>query len=95
MVPFEILHNANAEFSQSNISLQPTVDHTSRCLIVPPDMNQVHHSMLRWEHSGNYGLNLAVWDMLFRTYQSNPEKGHENTKIGLEPYQSDATTGLG
>jgi sterol desaturase/sphingolipid hydroxylase (fatty acid hydroxylase superfamily) len=95
VVLFEIILNAGAMFSHANISLPLGLDRVLRTLIVTPDMHRVHHSVIRREHSSNYGFNLSVWDRLFGTYQAQPEKGHDAMTIGLSPYQSDEPTRLG
>ncbi|MEQ1717128.1 MAG: sterol desaturase family protein [Hyphomicrobium sp.] len=95
VVAFEIALNAFAMFSHANIALPARADRILRLGIVTPDMHRVHHSTLRREHDSNFGFNLSVWDKLFGTYLAQPEKGHENMTIGLEPYQDSAPSRLG
>jgi sterol desaturase/sphingolipid hydroxylase (fatty acid hydroxylase superfamily) len=85
---FEVILNATALFSHSNVALPQKVDSILRWIIVTPDMHRVHHSVERHEHDSNYGFNLSVWDRLFGTYRDRPEKGHEHMTIGLKPYQN-------
>lgn len=92
---FEVVLNACALFSHANLKLPRALDSVLRLVIVTPDMHRVHHSTLRREHDSNYGFNLSVWDRLFGTYIAQPENGHENMKIGLEPYQDGSPSRLG
>ena len=94
VIAFEIFLNACAMFSHANIRLPGALDQVLRMLIVTPDMHRVHHSVLRAEHDSNFGFNLSVWDRLFGTYRAEPEKGHENMTLGLNPYQSEAPARL-
>lgn len=36
-------------------------------LIITPSLHRVHHSTLRSEHDSNYGIVLAIWDIIFGT----------------------------
>lgn len=36
-------------------------------VIITPSLHRAHHSTLRSEHDSNYGIVLAVWDIIFRT----------------------------
>jgi sterol desaturase/sphingolipid hydroxylase (fatty acid hydroxylase superfamily) len=81
---FEVLLNATAMFSHSNIWLPEGVDRAVRRLFVTPDMHRVHHSTLAREAGSNFGFNLAVWDRLFGTYTPQPELGHERMTLGVE-----------
>jgi len=89
---FEVILNACAMFNHANIALPRTLDRVLRLLIVTPDMHRVHHSVLRSEHNRNYGFNLSLWDRLFRTYLAQPQAGHQDMTIGLDPYQTEAPT---
>jgi sterol desaturase/sphingolipid hydroxylase (fatty acid hydroxylase superfamily) len=48
-------------------------------LIITPYLHRTHHSTRRSEHDSNYGIVLAIWDILFRT-----RKEVEPKSIGLE-----------
>jgi sterol desaturase/sphingolipid hydroxylase (fatty acid hydroxylase superfamily) len=92
---FEVILNACAMFNHANIALPAWLDRILRLIVVTPDMHRVHHSVLRREHDSNYGFNLSVWDLLFRTYTAQPEAGHQGMTIGLPPYQTEAPTKFG
>jgi sterol desaturase/sphingolipid hydroxylase (fatty acid hydroxylase superfamily) len=48
-------------------------------VVITPSLHRAHHSTLRSEHDSNYGIVLAIWDILFRTRKELvPEK------IGLD-----------
>lgn len=80
---FEILLNATAMFSHSNLFLPLWLDRILRIFIVTPDMHRVHHSVDRAEHDMNYGFALSLWDRIFGTYLAQPRDGHADTKLGL------------
>jgi sterol desaturase/sphingolipid hydroxylase (fatty acid hydroxylase superfamily) len=80
---FEVLLNASAMFSHANLRLPLWADRVLRLVLVTPDMHRVHHSILEAETNSNYGFCLPWWDYLFRTYRSQPEKGHEAMTTGL------------
>jgi sterol desaturase/sphingolipid hydroxylase (fatty acid hydroxylase superfamily) len=90
VVVFEIVLNACAMFNHANIRLPERLDRVVRLLIVTPDMHRVHHSVVRAEHTSNYGFNLSIWDRLFATYTAQPALGHTGMTIGLSDYQSTA-----
>jgi sterol desaturase/sphingolipid hydroxylase (fatty acid hydroxylase superfamily) len=91
---FEVILNAGALFSHANVALPAGLDRALRRVIVTPDMHRVHHSVVRREHSSNFGFNLSVWDRLFGTYIDQPAAGHRSMTIGLPEYQNSAPTTL-
>lgn len=94
VVVFEILLNATAMFSHSNLRIPASVDRVLRWAVVTPDMHRVHHSVVREEIDRNFGFNLPWWDRLLRTYQDQPRAGHEDMAIGLEEWREDAGVAL-
>lgn len=76
VVTFEMVLNGMAMFNHGNVRMGPTVERWLRYLIVTPDMYRVHHSVDRAGHDANYGVNLSVWDRLFRTYVPQPARSH-------------------
>ncbi len=91
---FEVILNASAMFNHSNVKLPLWLDKGLRALIVTPDMHRVHHSIIHRETDSNYGFCVSLWDRLFRTYQSQPEHGHEGVTIGLAEHQDNAPSSL-
>jgi len=83
VIVFEVLLNAMAMFNHSNVRIAVGLDQFLRAFVVTPDMHRVHHSVDRAETNSNFGFNLPWWDILFRTYRSQPAEGHENMTIGL------------
>lgn len=53
-------------------------------VIITPSLHRAHHSTLRSEHDSNYGIVLAVWDILFHT-----RKELVPQSIGLEMIEAD------
>lgn len=80
---FEILLNATALFTHSNIRLPIAMDRIMRLVLVTPDMHRVHHSVHRDEHDSNYGFALSIWDRTLGTYIAQPREGHDKMTIGL------------
>lgn len=91
---FEIILNATAMFSHSNIQLPLPVDRILRRFLVTPDMHRVHHSVRREETDSNFGFNLACWDRWFGTYREQPRDGHERMQIGLTQFRDWRATRL-
>lgn len=89
VIIFEIVLNAGAMFSHSNLKLPLSLEKVLRLFIVTPDMHRVHHSVLREEHDSNYGFSFAFWDRLFGTYQAQPVAGHEEMRIGLNEFRGE------
>jgi sterol desaturase/sphingolipid hydroxylase (fatty acid hydroxylase superfamily) len=52
-------------------------------------MHRIHHSVIIRETNSNYGFNLSVWDRLFGTYRSQPQKGHAAMVIGLSQFRDE------
>jgi sterol desaturase/sphingolipid hydroxylase (fatty acid hydroxylase superfamily) len=92
---FEIILNAGAMFSHSNLRIGSRADRWLRRVIVTPDMHRVHHSNDLAETDSNYGFNLSLWDRLFRTYVDQPKKGHDGIAIGLSGYSASEAARLG
>jgi sterol desaturase/sphingolipid hydroxylase (fatty acid hydroxylase superfamily) len=84
---FEILLNATAMFSHSNIALYPTLERFLRIIVVTPEMHRVHHSNHPDETNSNFGFNLPWWDWLLKTYRSQPREGHLQMTLGLEEFR--------
>ncbi|KPA20776.1 Fatty acid hydroxylase superfamily protein [Shimia sp. SK013] len=91
---FEILLNATALFTHSNIRLPIALDRIMRLALVTPDMHRVHHSVHRDEHDSNYGFALSIWDRTLGTYVAQPREGHDKMTIGLA-WQDKRPTRLG
>ncbi len=89
---YEILLNAAALFTHSNIAIGKAADNFLRRIIVTPDMHRVHHSNIKNETDSNYGNILSIWDKLFHTYLAQPEAGHEHMRIGLDEFQEEEKT---
>jgi sterol desaturase/sphingolipid hydroxylase (fatty acid hydroxylase superfamily) len=86
VIVFEILLNATAIFTHSNIALPPRLDRAMRRVFVTPDMHRIHHSVRRPETNSNFGFNLSIWDHIFRTYRKTAQG---ELTIGLSDYQTD------
>lgn len=92
VVLFEVLLNATAMFSHSNVRLPPAADALLRWFVVTPDMHRVHHSVLPHETNSNFGFNLPWWDYLLGTYRPQPRDGHERMTIGLAHLRDEQVT---
>jgi len=92
---FEILLNGGAMFNHANVALPSWLDRILRVVIVTPDFHRVHHSTVVRETNSNFGFNLSVWDRLFRTYNAEPQAGHDGMDIGLEEYRDARRQGFG
>ncbi len=84
---FEILLNATAIFNHSNARLPVWFDGVLRLVLVTPDMHRVHHSIENHETNSNYGFCLSWWDFLFRTYDAQPDAGHDGMTIGRPEFR--------
>ncbi len=91
---FEVILNASAMFNHSNVKLPLALDRWVRVIIVTPDMHRVHHSVIRHETDSNYGFFLSAWDRFFKTYTSQPERGHDEVTIGLSEHQTEQPSSL-
>ena len=85
---FEVLLNATAMFSHSNLRLPLPVDRILRLVVVTPDMHRVHHSIHPSETNSNFGFNVPWWDRLLGTYQAQPRDGHDGMTIGIEQFRT-------
>lgn len=83
---FEVVLNATAIFTHSNISLPPRLDRILRYVFVTPDMHRIHHSVIERETNSNYGFNLSLWDRLFRTYR---HAANGTLTLGLSEHQTE------
>ncbi len=85
---FELLLNAGALFSHSNVSLPPRLDAWLRRILVTPDMHRVHHSVVMSEAGSNFGFALSWWDRLFATYTAQPAAGHRGMVLGVPEFRT-------
>lgn len=84
----EIILNVTALFNHGNIVLTPRMDAVLRLFIVTPDMHRVHHCSNPEETDTNFGFNFPWWDRLFRSYQAQPNDGHDGMEIGVRGFNS-------
>lgn len=84
---FEMVLNATAMFSHSNVRLPLGLDRILRRVLVTPDMHRVHHSIAAHEANSNFGFNLPWWDRLFGTYRAQPAAGHERMTLGVAQFR--------
>jgi sterol desaturase/sphingolipid hydroxylase (fatty acid hydroxylase superfamily) len=94
IILYEILLNAAALFTHSNILLNSKLDHSLRTVLVTPDMHRIHHSVVRKETDSNFGNILSVWDKLFKTYHELPEAGYDKMVLGLDEYRQTSSGNL-
>ena len=87
IILYEILLNAAALFTHSNILLNSRLDTLLRKVFVTPDMHRIHHSVLKFETDSNYGNIFSFWDKLFSTYRPIPEAGYDGMVIGLNEFR--------
>ncbi len=87
VVVFEIILNAAAMFTHSNIRLPKVMERVIRWFIVTPDMHRTHHSMEETESNSNFGFFISAWDRLFGTYLAEPGGGHEVMQIGVKNFR--------
>lgn len=94
VVLFEILLNATALFSHSDVHLPRAVDRPMRWLLVTPDMHRIHHSVERDETDSNFGFCLTWWDRLFGSYRPQSRKDPQSMPIGLEEFREESEQSL-
>jgi sterol desaturase/sphingolipid hydroxylase (fatty acid hydroxylase superfamily) len=88
VLAFEVVLNATAMFSHSNIKLPARIDRVLRLVVVTPDMHRVHHSVHPSETNSNFGFNVPWWDRLLGTYKAQPRDGHQGMTIGIEQFRT-------
>jgi sterol desaturase/sphingolipid hydroxylase (fatty acid hydroxylase superfamily) len=67
---FEVILNATALFTHSNVALPAGLERVLRRVIVTPEMHRIHHSDRRDETDSNYGFALSIWDHAFGTHRA-------------------------
>ena len=73
----ELLRMLFVFFHHANVSLPG--EKWLSYVVITPSLHRAHHSTLRSEHDSNYGIVLAIWDIVFGTRKELAPK-----KIGLE-----------
>ena len=94
VILFEVLLNATAMFSHTDLRLPLKLDSWLRLMMVTPDMHRVHHSVHPVETDSNFGFNLPWWDRLLGTYRAQPRDGHDRMLIGLQEFRDQTSLGL-
>ena len=84
LVVYWVLLNTASLFAHSNLKLPARVDEILRFVLVTPGMHLIHHSLNPKEHHRNFGFIFSVWDRLFGTYLSTPERDPDHLQIGLD-----------
>jgi sterol desaturase/sphingolipid hydroxylase (fatty acid hydroxylase superfamily) len=87
IILYEIMLNAAAIFTHSNILLNSKLDLFLRKIIVTPDMHRIHHSIIQKETDSNFGNIFSIWDKIFKTYRALPEAGYDDMVIGLDKFR--------
>jgi sterol desaturase/sphingolipid hydroxylase (fatty acid hydroxylase superfamily) len=82
VVVCEVIRMAFVLFHHSNLRVPG--EKWLSYVIITPYLHRAHHSTLRSEHDSNYGIVLAIWDLIFKTRKELvPEK------IGLEMIEAE------
>ena len=68
LVAFEVVYGFFNLFVHSDIRVPNTAERFLGLVVVTPSLHRRHHSILREEHSRNYGTIFSCWDRLARTY---------------------------
>ena len=63
-----------SQFNHANITLPPALDRVLSWVIVSPGMHKVHHHFELPYTDSNFGNIFSIWDRLFGTFQSRPER---------------------
>lgn len=94
VIIFEIVLNAAAMWSHSNLRVPEAVERPIRWFVVTPDMHRSHHSVERREHDTNFGFCLSIWDRLSGLYTHTPALGHQGVEIGLPAWRDSSPARL-
>ncbi len=94
IILYEILLNAAALFTHSNIYINSEIDRFLRKILVTPDMHRIHHSIEQNETDSNYGNIFPFWDKLFKTYRTAPRAGYDGMVIGLNEFRDESYSKL-
>lgn len=87
---FEIVLNATALFSHTDVQLPAALDRRLRRVLVTPDMHRIHHSVEPVETNSNYGFCLSIWDRLFGSYRAQALHDPKVMPIGLAEFRTPA-----
>tara|TARA_Y100001970_G_scaffold292451_1_gene433782 strand:- start:480 stop:1205 length:726 start_codon:yes stop_codon:yes gene_type:complete len=85
---FEIILNTSSMFNHSNIFLSNRTDLFIRKFIVTPNMHRTHHSNKFDNQNKNFGFNLSIWDIIFKTHKYYNTENLDNLKIGINEFCS-------
>lgn len=88
IIIFEILLISAAMFNHSNINIPITLDRILSKFIITPNLHLVHHSDIPKETDSNYGFNLSIWDIVFKTLIIKNKDGYNNVNIGLKKHKN-------
>lgn len=85
VVLFELLLNASALFTHSNVRLGNGLDAALARFIVTPAVHRRHHSTRAAEHNRNFGFFLSLWDRLLGTFLPGNAKLPLELGLGFAP----------
>lgn len=87
VLAFELLLSLGSLATHGDYALPSEIDRRVRWLLVTPSMHRIHHSVLREETDSNYGFHLSIWDRLFRSYRTLPQRPEREMPIGIESFR--------
>jgi sterol desaturase/sphingolipid hydroxylase (fatty acid hydroxylase superfamily) len=82
VLAFEIVLNAAAMFTHTNVCIPRRWGRWIRFVIVTPDMHRFHHSTDIANASRNFAFCVSWWDRLFGSYRA-PDRAPFPSSIGL------------
>ncbi|HEV7379816.1 MAG TPA: sterol desaturase family protein [Dyadobacter sp.] len=74
VVLYQSLSVILSQFNHANIDLPVWLHKILSLIIVTPNMHHIHHHYVQPYTDSNYGNIFSVWDRLFLTYRSLPQK---------------------
>lgn len=87
---FELILQAGALFTHTDVALPARLEALARRLVVTPALHRVHHSVERDETDSNFGFSVVWWDRLFGTYRAAARQPESLMAIGQPAFRAPA-----
>ena len=80
--------------AHANIYIPVNLERRLRRWVITPDLHRTHHSIRYRDSINNLGGLTPLWDVLFGSYQAQPQAGHEGIRFGLYGFERASHQGM-
>ena len=80
--------------AHANLHIPAHWERRLRRVVITPDLHRTHHSIRYRDSINNLGGLTPLWDVLFGSYQAQPQAGHQGIRFGLRGFEREPHQGM-